>query len=235
VIFTHSNHGARAAARATRTIPVVVGAAAEETMIEMAGGLARPTGNVTCLTLVSHDQHAKCLELLKEAHGEAARFAILVDRQGDFGGYLGALSSALAPLKVDLIRVDTDEVDLDAAFATMTAARVHGVLITATPAFNTPTMHRKASKLALEARIPLVATFEEFAREGGLLALSTNYRALIRRSATYVDKILKGAKPGELPIERPTVFTLTINLNAAKSLGITVPPSLLARADEVIE
>ena len=85
-------------------------------MIEIAGGLARPIGNVTGLTLVSHAQQAKCLELLKEVHGAAGRFAVLVDKQGDFGGHLAALSSALAPLKVDLVRVEADEADLDDAF-----------------------------------------------------------------------------------------------------------------------
>ena len=117
----------------------------------------------------------------------------------------------------------------------MTAARVHGCSIRQPLRSTLLRYTRKRANWHWRSEFHWSQRSKEFAREGGLLALSTNYRALIRRSATYVDKILKGAKPGELPIERPTMFTLTINLNAAKSLGITVPPSLLARADEVIE
>ena len=237
VILTHSNQGAHAAARATNTIPIVVGASGEETLLEIAGGLARPKGNVTGLTLVSHAQQAKCIELLKEAHPTVRRIAILVDAKGGtYRDYPAVLSVPLAPLELDMIRVDApDESALETAFAMTKAARVDGILVVSSPMFNRAVIRRKISELAVAQRVPLVTTVEESAHDGAFLALGTDYSVLIRRSAIFVDKILKGAKPGDLPIERPTVFRLVINLKTAKELGITVPPSLLARADEVIE
>jgi len=117
----------------------------------------------------------------------------------------------------------------------MAAARVDAVLVISDPNFNRPAMHRRINELARAQRIAVVSTFDAFTREGGLLSLATDYPVIYRRAAYYVDRILRGAKPGDLPIERPTVFRLMVNLKAAQALGLDIPPSLLARADEVIE
>ena len=237
VILTHTGTAARVAAGATRTIPVVVGAAGEEVMIELAGSLAQPKGNVTGLTLVSHEQHAKVIELLKQAHPAASRIGILANPLNvGSRDYPALLTDALGLLGLDALRVEADDQDdLDTAFATMAAARAEAVLVTADPSFNRPAMHRKINELARAHRIAVVSTFDAFTREGGLLSLGTDYRVICRRAAVYVDKILKGAKPGDLPIERPSVFRLMVNLKTAKTLSIPVPLALLGRADEVIE
>jgi putative tryptophan/tyrosine transport system substrate-binding protein len=238
VILTHTGEAARAAARATRTIPVVVGAAGEEVMVELAGGnLARPTGNVTGLTLVSHEQHGKVLELLKQAHPAATRIGILANPLGTaYRDYPASLSGALGLLGLDALRVAArDQPELEDAFATMAAAQMDAVLVTADPNFNRPVMRLTINELARRHRIAVVSLFDAFTREGGLLSLGTDYPFIFRRAAVYVDKILKGAKPSELPIERPAVFRLMVNLKTAKALNITVPLALLGRADEVIE
>jgi putative ABC transport system substrate-binding protein len=237
IILTHTGEAALAAARATRTIPVVVGAAGEEVMLELAGNFARPTGNVTGLTLVSHEQHVKVLELLKQAHPAATRIAILANPSGiAYRDFPALLSGPLGQLGLDAVHVAArDQSGLDDAFATMAAAQVDAVLVTADPNFNRPIMRLRISELARQRQIAVVALFDAFTREGGLLSLGTDYPVIYRRAAVYVDKILKGAKPGELPIERPAVFRLTVNLQTAKALGLTIPLALLGRADEVIE
>ena len=237
VILTHTGEAARAAAQATRTIPIVVGAAGEEAMIELAGSLGRPNGNVTGLTLVSHEQHAKVLELLKQAQPAATRIGVLANPfNASYREYPALLNGALGRLGLDAFRVEAhNEGGLDAAFATLAASRADAVLVIADPNFNRPLMHRRTAELGRAQRIAVVSTFDAFTREGCLLSLSTDYRVIFRRAASFVDKILKGAKPADLPIERPTVFKLTVNLNTAAALGLTIPPTLLARADEVIE
>jgi putative tryptophan/tyrosine transport system substrate-binding protein len=114
-------------------------------------------------------------------------------------------------------------------------ARADAVLVTADPNFNRPAMRQRINELASARRVSVVSTVDAFTREGGLLSLGTSYQHIYRRAAVYVDKILKGAKPSDLPIERPSVFNMMINLKAASALDLTIPPTLLARADEVIE
>jgi putative tryptophan/tyrosine transport system substrate-binding protein len=237
VILTHTGEAARAAAGATRTIPVVVAAAGEEVMIELAGSLARPQANVTGLTLVSHEQHAKVLELLKQAHPAATRIGVLANPLGTaYRDYPASLSGPLGLLGLEAVHVAArDQSGLDRAFATMTAAHADAVLVTADPNLNRHVMRLRINELAKQHRIAVVSLFDAFTRGGGLLSLGTDYRVIFRRGAVYVDKILKGAKPGELPIERPVEFRLMVNLRTAKALGLTVPLSLLGRADEVIE
>ena len=235
VILTHTGNGARAMAEATHSIPVVVSAAGEEVLLEICGSLAQPKGNVTGQTLVTFEQHIKCLELLKLAIPAATRIGILVNPLS-VGYRKFLLADPLRPLGLDAVHVEAkDQTGLEAAFAVMTAARVDAVLVTADPTFNNPAMDRRISELARARRIAVVATFDGVVREGGLLSLSTDYHVIARRGAVYVDKILNGAKPSDLPIERPTVFKLLVNIKAAKALGLEVPPSILLRADEVIE
>ncbi len=237
VLLTHTGAAARAAAARTSTIPIVIGAAGEEVMIELAGNLARPTGNLTGLTLVSHEQHAKVLELLKEAQPTAKQVAILTNPLSPgYQDYPAVLSDALNRLGLKALRIEArNQNELEAAFAKIAESRADAVLVTADPNFNRPIMHLTINELARKERIPVVATFDGFTREGGLLSLGTDYGVLYRRAAVYVDKILKGAQPSDLPVERPSVFRLTLNLKTALVLGLTIPPTLLARADEVIE
>ncbi len=236
-ILTHTSGGANAAAQATATIPIVVGAASEEVLIELAGGLPRPKGNVTGLTIVSHEHHAKVLDLLKQAVPALSRVGVLVHPAArDYRDYPALLTSLIGPLGLDLVRVEArDLAGLDAAFAALAAARADALFVTTDPAFFTVAVSRRINELALALKIPVVATFEGAVRAGGLLSLGVDLQVLIRRSAVFVDKILRGARPGDLPIERPTVYRLLLNLKSAKVLGIELPPAILLRANEVIE
>ena len=207
-------------------------------MIEIAGGLARPKGNVTGLTVASDEQHAKCVELLKQLHPAARRIGVLVNPLSKaYRDYPTPLVGALAPLGLEFVRAEAGrgQASLIEAFATLATASVDAVIVTADPTFNQPPMDRYISELARARRLAVAGMFEGLVRAGGTLCLATDYQALIRRSAVYVDKILKGAKPGDLPIERPSVFQVIVNLQAARRLGIEVPPAILLRADEVIE
>ena len=237
VLLTHTSVAARAAAEATRTIPIVIAAAGEEPLLELAGDLAHPVGNVTGLTLVSHEQHAKVAELLKQADPSATRIGILANPLSpSYRDYPAVLGDALTHLGLDAIRAEArDLAGLDNAFATIARAHAHALLVTADPNFNRPVMRRRIIELALAAKLPVISTVDAFTREGGLLSLGTDYPAIYRRAAVYVDKILKGAKPRDLPIERPSVFRLMVNLTTARALDLAVPLSLLGRADEVIE
>ena len=237
LLLTHTGVAARAAAEATRTIPIVIAAAGEEPLLELAGDLAHPVGNVTGLTLVSHEQHAKVAELLKQANPSATRIGILANPLSPgYRDYPALLSDALTHLGLDAIRAEArDLAGLDNAFATIARAHVHAVLVTADPNFNRPVMRRRIIELAVAEKLAVISTVDAFTREGGLLSLGTDYPAIYRRAAVYVDKILKGAKPRDLPIERPSVFRLMVNLTTARALGLAVPLSLLGRADEVIE
>ena len=236
-ILTHTSGGATAAAAATSTIPIVVGAASEEVLIDLTGGLPRPKGNVTGLTIVSHEHHAKVLDLLKQAYPAVARTGVLVHPNAkDYRNYPALLTQLLGPLGLDLVRVEArDLAGLDAAFAALAAARADSLFVTTDPAFFPAAMTRRINELALAQKIPVVATFEGVVHAGGLLSLGADLQVLIRRSAVYVDKILKGAKPGDLPVERPTVYRLLLNLKSARVLGIELPATILLRANEVIE
>ncbi len=237
VLLTHTGVAARAAAAATGTIPVVIAAAGEEPLLELTGDLAHPVGNVTGLTLVSHEQHAKVAELLKQAYPSATRIGILANPLSpSYRDYPGLLNDALTHLGLDAIRAEAKDLGgLDDAFATIAGARANAVLVTADPNFNRPIMRRRIIELATAERLAVISTVDAFTREGGLLSLGTDYPAIYRRAAVYIDKILKGAKPSDLPIERPSVFRLMVNLKTARALGLAIPLSLLGRADEVIE
>ena len=237
LILTHTAVAARAVARATRTIPVVIAAAGEELLVELVGNLARPQGNVTGLTLVSDEQHAKVIELLKQAHPTATRIGVLANPLSPgYQNYPAQLGDTLSRLGLEAFRVEARDRDgLEAAFGRLTEARADAVLVTADPNFNRPAMRQRINELASARRVLVLSTVDAFTREGGLLSLGTSYQHIYRRAAVYVDKILKGAKPSDLPIERPSVFNMMINLKAASALDLMIPPTLLARADEVIE
>ena len=230
--------GAFAAAEATTTIPIIVGPASEETLTRLAANLARPTGNVTGFTLVSVEQEIKCLQLLKELAPRTSRVALLLnpDNPG-YRDYPGILAPAAAQLGMTLIKIEARNVsDLPQAFAAIAASGANAIYLfdDAALAGRGP-VRKQVSEWALTRRLPVISPNARVASDGGLLSLGTDLNTLNRRAAAYVDKVLKGAKPADLPVERPSKFNLSLNVKTAKALGLTIPQSLLLRADEVIQ
>jgi putative ABC transport system substrate-binding protein len=223
-----------AAKQATSVIPIVFAVAVDPVGADLVASLARPGGNVTGLSMQATDLAGKRLELLLEALPGLRKLAIM-GNAGYAGsvveiGEIRAVAGKLG-LGVDVLEIRRAE-DIAPAFGTLTsetqALYVCGdALVTANRA--------RVSTLALGARLPTIYPDRAFLEAGGLMAYGANNADLFRRAADYVDKILRGAKPGELPVEQPTKFEFVINLVAAKALGLTLSPMLLARADEVIE
>ena len=239
VMFTHTAAASTAAAAATRTIPIVVGAADEIVLIRLAGeDMARPTTNVTGFALTSPMIEAKCLALLMEAAPEAKPIGVLVNPHSPAQrDYPAPLNAALGISEGALVRLESSGLaDIDAALASAASARI-GALFIATDALlaDHPDMRARILRFAAGKNIPVVSAYQNFARDGALIAMGPSFLALAIGAAGYVDKILKGAKIAYLPVQRPSVFTTIINLKTAKALGLTVPLLLLARADEVIE
>jgi len=237
VIYT-AGPGATAAANATTTIPIIVGPGGEESLTRLAGNLAHPTGNVTGFTLISVEQQLKCLQLLKELAPRTSRVALLLNPE-DPGSrdYPGILAPGAAQLGLTLIRIEARNVsDLPRAFAAIAASGADAVYLVDDPALAaTGEPRQQVIEQALNRRLPLASPNSSVAPEGGLVSLGTDRLALARHTAMYVDKILKGAKPADLPVERPSTYKLSVNVKTAKALGLTVPQTLLLRAEEVIE
>jgi ABC-type uncharacterized transport system substrate-binding protein len=227
-----------AAKRATSTLPIVFAAIADPVASGLVTSLARPGGNVTGLSILGPDLVGKCLELLTQAVPGVSRVAVLW-QPGAVGertekDMLKEADVAARALGVRLQFVEArGPADLDRAFSDMTRARAGA--LTALPSAMFFSERRRLVDLAAKNRLPAVYSAREFADAGGLMSYGANVADLFRRAATYVDKILKGTKPGDLPVEQPTKFELVINLKPAKALGLTIPPSLLGRADEIIQ
>ena len=240
VLYTHTAAGAEAAAKATATIAVVVGPAGEAVMTRLAGSLARPTGNVTGLTVSTGDneQDQKCLQLLKEFAPRTSRVAqIRNPDHPDFIRVRNPLAAAAAQLGLTLVIVEArGAANLPQAFATIAASRVDAIYMDNDAALSgSPEVRKQVSAWALGRRLPLASSNGGFAADGALLSLGPDVRAIGRRAAFYVHRILGGAKPGDLPVERPTVFKMSLNRKTAVALGLVIPQALLLRADEVIE
>jgi putative tryptophan/tyrosine transport system substrate-binding protein len=236
VIIAAGDTAIRAARRATTTIPIVMVAGGDAVAAGLAASLARPGGNVTGMTFLTSELAGKRLALLKEAVPAASRIAVLWNPENPGGPPdYRALQSAAELLKVTVQSFEVRKVgDFEQAFKLMTEARVQAVI-----ALTDPVTSNFAGKviadLAMKHRLPLVCDLSEFAHTGALLSYGPSLRAMAQRSAVFVDKILKGAKAADLPIEQPTKFDLTVNVKTAGALGLTIPPSLLARADDVID
>ena len=229
VIVTGTNPIAAAAMRATTTIPIVMVGAFEPVGTGLVANLARPGGNVTGLSFdASAEQYGKNLALLAEIVPGLSRIGIL--RQA---GYLGAdLEVAAQKLGMQLHVVDVSTIDeLESAFQSMRRQQVGAVLIRGSLFY---VSRKQVAEMALKYRLPSTHALKEYAQAGLPMTYGANLPDLYRRAARYVDRIVKGAKPADLPVEQPTKFELVINLVAAKALGLTIPPSLLLRADEVI-
>ena len=228
-----SNAAARAAKEATATIPIVFTTPADPLVVGLVSSLARPGGNVTGLG--GGTDTPKRLDLLKEAVPKIARLAVLWNPANPSNqALLEEVGEAAKTwgLQLQLIPVRTPS-DLDGAFSAMTRERADGLLVFGDALFFV--QRARLVELAAKHRLPAMYNRVEYVRAGGLLAYAANDIEQERRAAVYIDKILRGAKPGELPVEQPTKFDLLINLKTAKVLGLTIPPSMLMRADQVIE
>jgi len=218
----------------TKTIPVVF-IAGNPVGAGIVTGLAKPDGNLTGFDVFAEELDAKRLELLKEALPKAARVAFLLNPDNQPAGLqqnrarTAAEALGVQPRFVEAQRPG----DIDTAFAAMARERPDALLVLGDPMFNSE--RKRIAALALRIRVPVIHWVRDFTDAGGLMSYGPDLRALYQRAATYVDKILKGARPGDLPIEQPTKFELVINLNTARALGLTIPQSLLLRADQVIQ
>ena len=235
VIVAVSGAATQAAQQATRTIPIVMSLVNDPVGSGLIPSLARPGGNVTGTSVIGPDLVGKQLEVLKEMVPEISRVALIRNPTNPAGAHL--LREAEAAARALGVRLQTLEArnpqEIDSAFAAMTRERAGALLILADAIFTN--QRRQIAELAMKKRLPSISFVPEYAEAGGLMVYSTNFLDLERRAATFVDKILKGAKPADLPVIEPTKYELVINLKTAKALGLTIPPSLLQRADQVIE
>jgi ABC-type uncharacterized transport system substrate-binding protein len=238
VIVAPGTPAALAAKQATRTLPIVVIAVGDPVTSGLVTSLARPGGNVTGSSTLGPDLVGKCLEQLKQAVPGVSRVAVLW-HPGAFGkrterDMLKGAEVAARSLGVRLQFVEArGPADFDRAFSEMTMARAGALTVLDSLMFFNE--RRRLVDLAAKNRLPAVYTSRDFVDAGGLMAYGANRADFFRRAATYVDRILKGAKPAELPVEQPTKFELVINLKTAKALGLMIPQTLLLRADQVIE
>jgi putative ABC transport system substrate-binding protein len=236
IIVAGGNSAIRAAKNATTTIPIVMPHSGDPVVDGFVASLARPGGNITGLTSSpGYELSGKRLELLKETVPKATRVAVLRDPNNP-GTALSfkETETAARTLKVHVESVEVrGSKDFETAFRTVAAKRADALLVLAGGLFNT---HRvRIVTLAANSRLPTMYNEQEYVLAGGLMAYATNFTDLYRRAAIYVDKILKGTKPADLPVEQPTKFELIINLKAAKQIGLTIPPNVLVRVDKVIK
>jgi putative tryptophan/tyrosine transport system substrate-binding protein len=235
VIFAQTSTETAAALETTKTVPVVFAGHADPVGVGHVASLARPGGNATGMTVVMTDLTAKAVETLNEALPNARRFGVLFTSTAP--SRVPALEAAdraarSLGLELSMVPVRSDE-DFHGAFSSMVEERVHGFIVIA----SSLTLSRRAvlADLAIKHRLASMFGAKDNVLAGGLMSYAPDARDLTRRAATYIDKILKGSTPAELPVEQASRYELTINLKTANALGLIVPPTLLARADEVIE
>lgn len=226
---------ALAAATATKTIPIVMASPGDPVATGLIASIARPGGNVTGLTQISTDLDGKRLQLLKEIAPNVLRLAVLWNPEDAISALTWRqIHSPAGQLGFELHSLEVrSEADFEAAFAGVVDANAGALMAAPGPVFVVNA--KRIADFARERRLPSIFHLPGFVRAGGLLSYGPDRADLFRRAATYVDKILKGANPADLPVEQPTKFQLVINLTIARTLGLAVPPLLLARADEVIE
>jgi putative ABC transport system substrate-binding protein len=236
VIFAFTTSGVQAAKNATKEIPIVMGASGDPVALGFVASLARPGGNITgVVTSPGAEIYGKQLELLKETVPKATHVAVLWNAANLQNlAQLKETRAAASGLGVTLLAFEAKEPnDIDGAFGAMKKERVGGLTVLPDPMLLG--QRQKIADLAVKYRLPVIYGIPEYVEVGGLMAYAANRLDIFRRAATYVDKILKGAKPADLPIERPVKFELIVNLKAATQIGLKVPPNLLARADKVIK
>jgi putative ABC transport system substrate-binding protein len=235
VIAAIGNRTIVALMRATQTIPIVMISGGDPVGTGLVSSLAHPGGNVTGLSNLAEGLSAKWLELLTETAPGITRVGVLMEPAGSaHATFLREIKTAGQRTGIAVFGLEAQgRDDIERAFAALTRERAQGLIVLPNPI--TLTHQTQIVELAAKNRIRAMYPYGEFTQSGGLMTYSTNRTDLYRRSATFVDKILKGAKPGDLPVEQPTKFELIINLKTAKALGLTIPPSLLGRADELIQ
>jgi putative tryptophan/tyrosine transport system substrate-binding protein len=227
--------GALAAKNATSTIPIVFFSGDDPVAAGLVASLARPGGNLTGFSIITVELMPKRLELLSELVPQARLIALLVNPNS-----LGAErmtqemqnASHAKGVELHILEARTED-EIDAAFATLAQAKAGALIVSADAFFNS--RHEQLVTLAARSAVPAIYEWREFAAAGGLISYGPSLMAVNRQAGAYVGKILKGAKPADLPVQQPTTFELVVNLKTAAALGLTVPPSILARADEVIE
>lgn len=235
VIVTVGTSATRAAKEATDTIPVIFSRIADPVALGLVAQLGRPEGNLTGVSVVTQDLAAKRLELLTSLIPGLNRVGVLLDPTFPSAPLeLSEIESAARQLSIELYPIGIRRVEeLDAA--------VHGVVVQrgqalfVVPALLFTEQQQRVADIAIKRRLPAMLSRREHVEAGGLMSYGVNYSTMYARAATYVDKILKGAKPGDLPVEQPTKLELVINLKTAKALGLAIPQSILLRTDEVIE
>ena len=235
VIAAVGNTAIVALTRATQTIPIVMIIAGDPVGTGLVSSLAHPGGNVTGLSSLGEGLSAKWLELLTQTVPGMTRVGVLMAPNAPaHATYLREIKTAGQRTGIAVLGLEArGRDDIERTFAALTKARAQGLIVLPNPV--TLTHQTQIVELAAKNRLPAMYPWREFTESGGLMAYSPNRTEMYRRSATFVDKILKGAKPADLPVEQPTKFELVINLKTAKALGLTIPPSLLLRADQVIE
>jgi putative ABC transport system substrate-binding protein len=234
VIVTYGTPPSKAAKQATAVIPIVFAAAADPVGSGLVSSLARPGGNITGLSLQQSDIVGKKLELLREVVTGLRRLALL-GNVGNASSMLevGEVRTAAGTLGIEIVPVDIKRAeDIAPAFDAF-GGSAEALYVSTDPLIFTNIS--RINTLAVGARLPTIYNGKEYIESGGLMSYGPNYPHLFRRASDFVDKILRGAKPGDFPVEQPTKFDFAINLTTAKAIGLTIPPSLLARADEVIE
>jgi putative ABC transport system substrate-binding protein len=236
IIFSNSSTETEQARRATSMIPIVFATHADPVGLGHVSRLARPGGNMTGLAAMTPEITTKQMEILKEAVPQATRFGVLWDHNApSHRPTLQAAEAVRGKLGVQLRAVGVSTVaDYDGAFATLAQAHASAVLVHSS-ALTVRHNPRLLAELALKHRLPTIYMGRGNVVAGGLMSYGPDFNDMHHRAAVYIDKILKGAKPADLPVEQASKFLLIINLRTAKALGLTIPPSLLARADEVID
>ena len=234
ILVTYGTPGTLAAKRTTTTIPIVMATSGDAVGTGLVASLARPGGNITGSSFFSPELMAKRLALLKEAVPRITRVAVLVNPDNPaIGQELQAMQTTATSLKVDLQQFEVrGPNEFDGAFARMANRRIDAVVIEEDSMLVANA--RAIADLAAKQRLPS-SGFLELAEAGGLMAYGVTLPELFRRAATFVDKILKGAKPGDIPVEQPTKFEMVVNMKTAKALGIKIPQTILVRATKVIE
>ena len=235
LIVTAGTAQAQAIRQASTTIPIVLAISGDPVATGLAASLARPGENVTGLSMISPELSGKRLELLKEAAPSSSRVGVLWDgsvpeNRLDF--HTMQIAAAGIGLKLESLQIGTAD-DLEAAFSVAARNRLNALVVVGGGVLNRQKW--RILEFEMRNRLPTMHEQLDFAESGGLMAYGVNISEMFRRSAAYVDKILRGAKPGEIPVEQPKKFELVINHKTAKQIGLTIPPHLLARADRVIK
>jgi len=235
VIVTTSGNSARAASEATKKIPIVLTTGADPIKSGLAESLAKPGRNITGLSIIEEDLSGKRVEILKETFPKMTRLAYLWNPLAVPGNLsFDQVQEVTKAVGVQLLSYKVSSLtEIEKAFADMLKVRAHALVVLQGPLMTLNS--KKIVDLALKQRLPGMYPARQFAEEGGLMAYGPLIGDLYRRAATYVDKLLKGVNPADLPIEQPMKFEFIINLKAAKQIGLTIPPNVLARADQVIK